>query len=162
MGCLIFCLNQNKISCFLCRAAITFSLVPKHLFKNMRCHGNGLWNQQLTLFRCRLAPDGAEKLKMIQLFGLKIAPPSRKLSGQAIRRRTERGDRGRFQGWEAEPRGETRAKMFHVCQWAERDAISPRVSCVSTFRAKTWETDLKFIMRTTYVFAILWQISMFL
>ena len=25
-------------------------------------------------------------------------------------------------------------KMFHVFQWAERDAISPRVSCVSTFR----------------------------
>ena len=25
-------------------------------------------------------------------------------------------------------------KIFHVFQWAERDAISPRVSCVSTFR----------------------------
>ena len=32
--------------------------------------------QQLTLFRCHLARDGAEKLKNIQLFGLQIASSS--------------------------------------------------------------------------------------
>ena len=71
------------------------------------------YQQQLTLFRCRLARGGAEKLKQIQLFGPQIAScrASRGFSGE------------RFLGGEARREARWERKVVHVLQWVERDAI---------------------------------------
>ena len=89
--------------------------------------------QQLTLFRCRLARGGAEKLKKIQLFGPQIA--SRRASRRFAGERFLGGDARREASWERE--------VIHVFQWEKRDAIWTRASCVSAFRRSTMCVERK-------------------
>ena len=129
MGCLIFCFNQNKIRCFLRRAAITFSLVPKHCLKTCVAMETVY---EINTWRYFAIDSLWMEQKSWKWFNSSAWKSCRHHESRADRRfgGELRGDRWRFQGWEAEPRGETRAENvpFIPMGGARRDFTTSELS----------------------------------